>query len=374
MKKSLPILLLLAFLLLALPCAAAETDDAQDQAVALVNGEALLQSDYATFENSYLTTYANAGYDIDEETIRAYVQDLALTAAIEDMLVKQDMTAQGCDIFDEATEAWLVEQGTAAYESALADVGEALRDALGLADDDDVSPYALSYANTLGVTAQDYIDVYRTQYATMNYYAWLTADNPVTDEDVQSAYEERVSSSRALYEHDAAAFETAVSAGEEIWFKPAGYRSILQILLPAEGETDEERLASVQDTVDEIYTRLEGGEPFEALIAEFGADSALENEDFPGYQVHRDSVLWEDAFVSAAFSDEMQQPGDISRPFSSALGVHILYYLADSESGPVEMTDSVRDALTYSIYQERCLARLNERVDELADSAEVILY
>lgn len=369
MNKPLSILSLAAALLLCAGLAAAEP--AEDGVVAVVNGEELLSSAYSPIESAYRANFESAGYDLSDEAAMAYVQDLALTTAIEDMLVRQDMTAQGFYDFDEETERWIVEQGNAAYASALSDVGEALRGPLGLAEGDDVSPYAEGYADTLGVTAEDYIDVFRTQTATLQYYDWLTRDQPVTDEDIRQAYDERVAASRALYENDVAAFESALSAKEETWYKPDGYRSILQILLPAEGETGEEKLAGAKDTLDAIEKRLQAGESFQSLIAEYGTDSAFDDESFyeKGYQVHRDSVLWDEAFVSAAFS--MQVPGDHSQPFASDLGVHILYYLGDSAGGPVAMTDDVRDALAASLYTERCQARLSERIDELSASADV---
>lgn len=161
-----------------------------DSVIALVNGEALMNSDYEPVRENYLTSYAALGYDIQDETVSAYLDDLALTAAIQNLLVEQDMKAQGCYDFDEETEKWCAEQGQSAYESALAQVAETLNETLELEDEDEtLQKYALQYAELLGVTAQDYIDVYRTQYATMLYYAWLTQDCPVTEEEIQAEYE-----------------------------------------------------------------------------------------------------------------------------------------------------------------------------------------
>ncbi|MGN1367955.1 MAG: hypothetical protein ACI4WX_03730 [Aristaeellaceae bacterium] len=194
MKKLLPrVMALLCALTLCACCAGAESaPDAASEApavLALVNGEQLFAEDYRPFELAYLTNYASLGYDMEDEAVTAYIQDLALTAAIEDMLVEQDIRAQGFLNFDEETEAWCAEQGRLAYEAALAQVGEALRTELELGDNEDVSEYALAYAQILGVTDADYTDVYRTQLARAHYYAWLTQDWPVTDEDVQAAFE-----------------------------------------------------------------------------------------------------------------------------------------------------------------------------------------
>lgn len=390
MKRFLPMLLALCCVLTgcqkaADPVAATEaptaapTAQAEETAepvaiVATVNGEDLLFSDYTAIESAYLYQYEVAGVDLTDPETYAYLQDLALTYAIEQMLVKQDMRAQGCYDFDAETENWFLETGKAAYAQALQDVIDAMRTAE--TNEDELMVYALAYAQSLNVTEQTYIDFYRNQYAAARYYEWLTRDNPVTDEDVQSAYEARVADSKALYEHDVAAFEAAMSSSSEVWYKPAGYRSVLQILLPAQGDTAEAKLQSVQSTVDEINARLERGDSFQALIAEYGADTSFTDEAFlaVGYQVHRDSVQWADEFVAAAFSAEMTQPGSVSLPFASDLGVHILYYLCDSASGPIELTAELRDALSYTIYTERYTAAQAQRINELAAAAEIVFH
>lgn len=369
MMKRISALLLCLMLLLS----AAFADTPEDMVIATVNGEDLLSSTYSTLEAAYLYQYEQAGVDLTDEATYAYIQDLALTYAIHQMLIEQDMRAQGCYDFDAETEAWFAEQGRAAYNAALNEVIESLR--TEESTDDELTVYALAYAASLNVTEDTYVDFYRDQYAQANYYDWLTRENPVTDADVQAEYAVRVENSRALYENDAAAFETALNSGEEAWYRPAGYRRVLQILLPAEGETDADKIASVQSTVDEINARLSKGDSFESLIAEYGTDANFDNADFyaTGYQVHQASVIWEDAFVAAAFSAEMTQPGCVSLPFASDLGVHILYYLADVPGGPVELTAELSDALSYVIYTQRKNDALSVRLEELADAAEVVI-
>ena len=146
-------------------------------------------------------------------------EDLALTTAIQDMLIEQDMHAKGCYDFDEETENWIQAQGQTAYETALTNVGETLRAELGYSDEEDMSSFALSYAKALGVTVEDYIAVYRKQRAMVNYYTVLLGDNPVTEDAIQSAYETNVAASKERFEGDAAAFETALYSGKEVWYK-----------------------------------------------------------------------------------------------------------------------------------------------------------
>jgi len=366
------LLTLLMALMMFFSLACAET--VEDYAVVTVNGEDLLYSEYLPIESAYLYQYEAAGVDLTNEATYAYLQDLALTYAVEQMLVRQDMTAQGCYEFDAETEAWFAEQGKAAYDAALKNVMDTMR--APDTSEDELLVYALAYAEALGVNEQTYVDFYRTQYAAENYHQWLVKDQPVTDEEVLAAYDARVAASQTTFENNVAAFENAVRSGTEIWYMPAGYRTVLQILLPAAGDTSEEKLANVQSTVDKIEARLEKGEAFENLIREYGQDAAFADESFfaTGYQVHQDSIVWEDAFIDAAFSAEMAQPGCWSKPFASTLGVHILYYLNDAVSGPVALTDTLHTALAALLYTERYTAAQQERITELANAAEIVFH
>lgn len=374
MKRILPLLLIVCCLLSG--CQAKPQETPEDFPVVTVNGEDLFFNEYYAIESAYLAQYEAAGIDLSDEATSAYLQDLAMTYAVEQMLVKQDMRAQGCFTFDKETENWLQQTGTEAYNNALNDVKNSILASQPDMSAADLDAYSLAYAKSLNVTVDTYVDYYRTQYAAQQYYAWLIKDNPITDADIQAAYETRVAESQSIFANDAAAFETALYNGQEAWYRPDGYRAVLQILLPAEGDTNEARLQSVQTTVDTIATRLNNGESFQALMGEYSQDANSTNADFlaTGYQVHRDSVVWENAFILSAFSDTMSAPGAVSQPFVSDLGVHILYYLADVPGGPIELTNELRDALHYTLYTQRYTQAQQERLNTLAETAEVIFH
>ena len=369
MKKLLRILSLLTMLLLTMSCCFAETTE---EAVAMVNGEPLLYSDYLAIESAFIAQYEAAGVSMYDPTAYAYVQDLALTYAIEQMLVVQDMKAQGCYDFDEEIENWCVTEGKAAYEQALADVGEMMRDTLDLSEEEDMTGYALSYAEALNVTVDTYIEEFRTQYAMTQYQEWLIREEPVTDEVVQAAYEARVADSQTRFAGDIAAFEKALYSGEEVWYLPEGFRAIQWMMLATDvqGETDADKLATQQEKVSAIRERLAAGETLEALNAEFSADSTV---PVTTEQIHRDSTVFSEAVQAGAYCEEMAAPGDCTAVVSGDY-VLLLYYQADVPAGPVELTEAVHDALAYTIYSERTQAAMTSRIEELAAAAEVVIY
>ncbi|MDO5422205.1 MAG: SurA N-terminal domain-containing protein [Eubacteriales bacterium] len=373
MKKLLIGLLVAALGAVSFGAAAEETGN-----VAAVNGETITQTELDNMVNTLKNRMTQYGIDASEEEIAAIIEASALTELVEDRLLTQDMTAQGCyemsaDEESAITEAARVswENLTQQYEAYYTQYLDGEDEGLTAAD------AAQSALNESGYTLEYMENYYRNALASEKYEDWLMeGEAAITDEEVQAAYEQRVEESRAAYEEDVSAFETAVASGKEVWYRPAGYRAILQIMMKAEGEDEKEKLASVKEKTDEIYARLEQGEAFEELISVYGEDSAFEKEGFleTGYQVHPDSILWEEAFVEAAFGEEMQEIGDYSQPVVFEDNVHILYYLKDVPDGAVELSDTLAAALQEELYGERAEEKMEERLAELKEESEIVYF
>ena len=114
-------------------------------------------------------------------------------------------------------------------------------------------------------------------------------------------------------------------------------------------------IASKQAEIDDIYARLANGESFADLIAQYGADPGMTDPSrlANGYEVHKDSVVWDPVFTSGAFSEKMQRPGDTSDPVVGSYGIHILHYLRDIPGGIVEMTDEISAEIEESLRTEK---------------------
>ncbi|MBR4236262.1 MAG: peptidylprolyl isomerase [Clostridia bacterium] len=184
-----------------------------------------------------------------------------------------------------------------------------------------------------------------------------------TDEEILALYEQYVEEDRKVFENDVQFYEYYKSYGYESLYTPEGYRAVLHILLPADDELlsayndaadDEQResarlavIESIRDTLDEIYAAYEAGTSFIDLIAQYNVDPGMQDETNlrDGYEVHKDSVTWVDEFTKGAFSEGMNEPGDVSEPVVTSYGVHILYYLRDIASGAAELTEQLRQDL-----------------------------
>ena len=240
-------------------------------------------------------------------------------------------------------------------------------------------------------------------------------DVTVTDEEVEAYLQENfIAPDREAYEFDIPRYEREIlGTGNEAFFTPAGYRVIRQILLPypqavvdeinalqpaleegaaamedayhavadiaiAGGDVESARaeyqkqsdayaellgkvmelersaLPLVKETTDEIARRYAAGEPFASLIKVF----AKEAGDEAGSELlfHADSESWAGAFREKVMA--MEKPGDITEPFVTNLGIHIVLYQADFPSGVHELTEEETQALQASALEDKQMKTL----------------
>ena len=298
----------------------------------------------------------------------------------------------------------------------------------------------------------------------------------LSEEELQTAYEEKQASDKAAFEEDAGEFESAMASEDEIvtWI-PEGYRTVKHILVkPADdvlsavttartalsdaegalhgfedeldaanepaGEVEEDAdteseagedadteaeaeedadagedaaddegdkpartaeeiqadidkaladaeaarkevetaeaacLDSVKEKTDEIYAKIEAGEDFGALIAEYGEDPGMKNEPTAsrGYYVSDAPGNWDEHFNDAAM--ELENVGDVTMtPVISTSGVHIIRYESDVTSGPVAL-EEVREKLYKSTLEEKQEDYYSEKLTALVDALHPVYH
>jgi hypothetical protein len=251
-----------------------------------------------------------------------------------------------------------------------------------------------------------------------------------SEEEIQQAYNDYAESDKELLRswiEDYEEIENEVSAYEvftqeyyyyygepyEFYYIPEGYRGITYILLSADdqlienwlslsaqleeasfpseatdgdGDAEPEEpvtaemveaarkavLDSRKETLDAIKEKLNAGANFSDLIVEYGEDLYMQEESLrnTGYSIHKDSVYWPSAIVSAAAS--LEKIGDVSEPVITEDGIYILYYLRDVAGGILEMTEEIRENLVYEIESQRVADAVDTQVDTWQAEADVV--
>ena len=88
------------------------------------------------------------------------------------------------------------------------------------------------------------------------------------------------------------------------------------------------------EQIEDITKRLEAGEDFAALQAEYDQNPEPMED---GYLVCAESVIWEQAFKDGAMS--MEKPGDFAGPIYLAAGPQFLYYVQDAPQGALPLDE-----------------------------------
>ncbi len=131
-------------------------------------------------------------------------------------------------------------------------------------------------------------------------------------------------------------------------------------------------MASVQDKLTDIRTRVDAGESFDNLIAEYNTDPGMNAEPYAseGYSVHMDSIIYDLPFINAAFS--VDTLGQVSEPYLGAYGIYIVQYFRDVPEGPVAYTDELKASFMEAAQADAENEALNTQVDAWLKDADVI--
>ena len=372
--------------------APAEAPAAQPEPVVLatVNGEDISKAD----ADALIPMLVNYKYIADssdyKSTVEFLVRQKTLAKKIKDM---------GFDQFTPEEVTAFEQEAKAQWDDALAQYADYIQSD----ESEQARAHALEQAEAYyagqGLSYEALLTSTKNRASQDKMTNYLLAGYQPSEEEIKAVFDQVGPAYQKRYENDIQTYEyTTQLSGQNSWYTPEGYRGIIHILLTGDPELvkqvrtleaayEEQQQAEAQaagaeatpeaeataapseepkepvtleqieaarqkvldakaDVIKEINDRLAKGESFESLIAEFGEDPGMTNPDNleKGYAVHKDSVVWDPAFVKAAFSAKMQQVGDVSDPVVGANGIHILKYLRDVPSGLI-MTDAIRDEI-----------------------------
>ena len=302
--------------------------------------------------------------------------DTAYDEAIEYMIVNQLVPEAraaelGLDQFTDAELAEINAEAAEYYEQQLDAYVEGMGANLSESEKESFREELRAYWNEMGTTVESAQETHR--FNKVKARLLETMDVEISDEEIAQVYEEQVQKDEDFFKDNILAYEYFTEyLNSDVWYVPEGYRGVLQILLYADealcdayedavsaGEGVEEAaqaiIASKQSAIDAIYARLDAGEDFVSVMLDYTQDPGMDDDRIAsGYPVHVKSTVWGKEFAAGAFSEEMQQVGDVSQPIASKYGVHILYYLRDIPGGRIAMDERIRESITtYLTNQKR---------------------
>ena len=394
---------LMLALAMALSCCAAIAEETNENPVLVTVDGKDISLDKV---NDVLNQLISAGYANEGE------YSLAIEYAIQDIVLNGKIAELGLDQYtDEEIEAFRQEAHDE-WESAIDSyvsyfLTEDTDEARAQARED-----GAAYFTAYGYSEEALLDNLKlsASYDKLEQNILEGKDVSVSEEEIRAEFESVALQHKDYVQDNVYMYELyQYYYGMEFWYVPEGYRGIIHILMKVDDDllgayqnaqaayeesiTDEAPegdaelkaamdaakvavLASKQAEIDDIYARLAQGESFEALIAQYGEDPGMTDVSTlaEGYQVHKDSVVWDPVFTAGAFSEKMQQPGDTSDPVIGSYGIHILHYLRDIPGGIAEMTDEISAEIEESLYTDKLNSCYAEAIEAWTAEHEIVYH
>jgi len=335
---------------------------------------------YSTFYNAF-AQYAQYGI-IDTSTALTAQEgrDMIMEMLVDSVVPMAQAKKEGLTLTDEETEAAKAD-ALAMMDSYLdtymdeAIEDEAERKAAAIKAFDAAYKAAdLNYADLLVEMEKEYVDNALGSKLIAELYA--TVAEP-TDEDIQARYDEELAADVEAYAADPSQYYN-----DDMYYSyygnlrplqaPEGLYYVKHILIKnAENADEEDKDRDYKALAQEVMDKINTGDDFEVLIAEYNEDQGMESNP-EGYIIGADfEGVYDEAFQKAAA--ELKKEGDVSGLVEGSYGIHIIKRYGDVSTEPVAL-DEVKEDIRNLILSELQNELYTAKVAEWKESLDIVTY
>ena len=288
MQKKLFLILLLVVCIALSGCALVVKDPVRDaqQVIVDVNGETVDKqtvsqhiTDYTnSMLNYYYQLYSMYGLSFNQNSIdtSGYPQQV-IDNEVQKLVLNQKYAALPELAMTEEDEADILAHAQEEYDSQIEQVKSTYL-SNSEKEGDELTAEAQEYALTLDsrINLDYFKDLARDEKIQEKLREYAIRDVAVTEDEIKADFDKHVTEAKESYESDITAFGTAVNAGNTVYYRPAGYRYVKQILVGFPDElktaltTANSAVTTAQNALNTAQTEL--GDNAEALAAEGIAD------------------------------------------------------------------------------------------------------
>ena len=198
-----------------------------------------------------------------------------------------------------------------------------------------------------GFTEETFREYQRKQILIEQVYQTMIADAEVTDEDVQTYYDENKDSQ---------------------YTKGAGANAS-HILIAEKNDSGDIDFDASLAKANEVKAKLDGGADFAQLATEYGTDGTKDKGGDLGF-VEYNQQNYDQDFLNGF---KQLTEGQISAPVKSQFGYHIIKATGIKES-EVTPFDEVKDQIKSQLLQQKQSEAFNSKINEWKENAKVKTY
>jgi hypothetical protein len=231
------------------------------QVIIQVNGETVDKARFtAILDNAYRRSYEEQSMYMQYGLIQEINIDreALLTSTLDstalDVLLHQEAKKLGLDVMNKEDLARIEEEAKASYQGILDQVKEAYFPETALAGealDAALKAKAEEFGYTLDIFKQDGEEGILHE----KLRAFTGQGLTVSEEEIKAAFDTKAAEAQKAYTDDPGAYGSALTQGEPVYYTPAGYRYIKQILI-SPSAADEEALSALRKELEPLTTAL----------------------------------------------------------------------------------------------------------------------
>ena len=402
MRRGFSILALALALLLAMTgCSMVELNEERDgqTVVAVVGGEEIYKKD---FKETLNRTLMQSGIDPESTDSGvaeyvSYISTTTLNALVNQKIMLIKAKEMGLDTLTEEEQATV----QASYDDTIATLKESAEATITQQNTDNNVTMSEAEFNTavdkeidaafeaMYFTRESYMD-YLELYAIMDKVQdKVTEGLAPTEEQIQTAYDEKVAAAKEDYEETPKNYESAFVNGSVIYYVPDGVRVVQHILigltdeqqkelstLRSEDKNDEadakraEYLVTIKAEADEVLGKISADHAnFLDVMKENSDDTA--SADGMEFAVAPGGGYYAEDFMNAALA--MKEVGEMSGLVASDFGYHIMLCTQIPTSGAVPLGD-VKDSISEQLLSEMQTEKLTETLATWTEELSVKTY
>lgn len=246
------------------------------QVILSINGEDVTKADFTRYyNNAYDRAYEQQmmmqqyGYPAQPIDTNQLMLDTMDNTA-KDIMLHQKAHELGLDELTEEESKALEEKAKADYQNVLSQVKEYYFANTTL-EGEELDRAIEKQAQDLGLNEEIYLESAKEGSLHEKLHDYAGRDITITEEELQTALETKVEEDKARFETDLAAYGTALTSGQPVYYTPAGYRYVRQILVSLTQE-DKDIIAALNAELSPLTAAVTAAQAevdrFESLLSQ----------------------------------------------------------------------------------------------------------
>ena len=238
MQKKALLALLLALTLMLSGCALIQKDLDVDRATEIIRvgdtvftkGEVQDEVNYQLYYMYALYSQFGLSYDPTNADNIANIQDQVIDMLVQNAVLEAKAAELGLDQLTEEEKAEVAENADTTWQNNRDSVKSEYFADTEL-EGDELNAALDAKIEELGITYDAVLESATTMYAVNKLRDYVTEQVTVTDEELQAELDEHIASAQSTYETNLSSYGIAVNNGSTVYYRPAGYRMVKQILI-----------------------------------------------------------------------------------------------------------------------------------------------